>query len=107
MIGAVLAEVVRDHPGAVASYSRTMSDTWREAGRQWLGRGGWAPDVGDVVPTLGAHSGALAVIAAVTAPGDRVVFETLTYCQLARSVRLMGRRIAACRSTSGAWCPRI
>ena len=35
----------------------------------------------------------MAAIAAVTQPGDRVAFETLTYSQLARSTRLVGRRI--------------
>jgi DNA-binding transcriptional MocR family regulator len=95
VIGAMLAEVIRDHPLDVASYSRSTPPEWREAGRLWLARSGWAPDAGDVLPTLGAHTGALAVIAALTSPGDRVVFETLTYSRLARSVRLIGRRIAA------------
>ena len=45
-----------------------------------------------VVPTLGAHGAVLAVIAAVTAPGDRIVFEQLTYSSIARSASLIGRR---------------
>ena len=105
VIGAVLAEVVRDHPDDVASYSRSTPEAWREAGRLWLARGGWAPDPVDVLATLGAHSGALSAIAAVTAPGDRVVFEALTYSRLARSVRLMGRRIAAVETDAEGMVP--
>lgn len=105
MIGAVLAEVVRDHPLDVASYSRTTPGPWREAGRRWLARGAWSPEAEDVVPTLGAHSAALAAIAAVTAPGDRVVFEALTYSRLARSVRLIGRRIAAAETDADGLVP--
>lgn len=95
VIAEILAAVVRDHPLSIASYSRTSPEAWAEAGRRWLSRNGWEPDPGDVLATLGAHAGALAAIVAATQPGDRVVFETLTYSQLARSVRLAGRRIVA------------
>lgn len=105
VIGATVAEVVRDSPLAVASYSRTTPDGWLEAGRRWLARNGWAPEPGDVLATLGAHSGALAAIAAVTAPGDRVVFEALTYSRLARSARLIGRRIVAVETDAEGMVP--
>jgi DNA-binding transcriptional MocR family regulator len=45
-----------------------------------------------LVPTLGAHSAILAVIGAVTGPGDKIVFEHLTYSSIARSANLIGRR---------------
>lgn len=95
LIGEVLADIVRDNPLAVASYSRTYPAAWGEAGARWLARNGWAPAPGDVLSTLGAHSAALSAIAAVTQPGDRIVFETLSYSQVARGARLIGRRIAA------------
>ena len=44
------------------------------------------------MPTLGVHAGAMATMAALTAPGDQIVFEHLTYSQIARSVALIGRR---------------
>jgi DNA-binding transcriptional MocR family regulator len=95
VIGEVLASIVQDHPLAIASYSRTHPDAWLRAGQRWLSRNGWAPQAEDVVPTLGAHPATLAAVAAVTAPGDRIVFETLTYSHIARSVRRIGRRIVA------------
>ncbi|MFT3975020.1 MAG: PLP-dependent aminotransferase family protein [Amaricoccus sp.] len=94
VIGEVLAGIARDHPLEVASYSRTFPASWAEAGRRWLGRSGWMPAADSVLSTLGAHSGALTAMAAVTAPGDRIVFEQLSYSQVARGARLIGRRIA-------------
>ena len=95
VIGEVLAGVVRDHPQSIASYSRTTHLSWCEAGQIWLSRNGWRPERGDVIATFGAHAGALSAIAAVTSPGDRIAFEALSYSQLARGVRLIGRRIVA------------
>ena len=47
--------------------------------RSWLQPGDWTPDADSIVPTLGAHAAVLAVIAAMTAPGDKIAFEELTY----------------------------
>ncbi len=38
------------------------------------------------------------MISAVTSPGDRIAFETLTYSQISRSAGLIGRRIALVES---------
>lgn len=105
IIGEVLAGIVRDHPISVASYSRVSPEAWAEAGRRWLARAGWAPEPQDVVATLGAHSAAMAAIAAVTQPGDRIVFETLTYSRLARSTRLIGRRIVGVETDAEGMSP--
>ncbi|MEF2074289.1 PLP-dependent aminotransferase family protein [Consotaella sp. CSK11QG-6] len=93
LVGEVFASVARDHPLSIASYSRTHPADWLEAGVRWLARNGWAPSPEEIVPTLGAHAAALSVVAAMTAPGDGIVFEALTYSQLCRSVRLTGRSI--------------
>ncbi|MEM1129747.1 MAG: PLP-dependent aminotransferase family protein [Pseudomonadota bacterium] len=93
VLGPILATVMRDHPLSVANYSRMLPEAWLKAGQTWLARNDWTPPQTDVVPTLGVHSGVLAVVAALTAPGDRIVFEALTYSQMARSVRRIGRRI--------------
>ncbi len=58
-----------------------------------------------IVPTLGAHSAILAVIAAITVPGDKVAFEDLTYCSAARSVNLMGRRSIILHTENGSRTP--
>lgn len=86
------AEICRDRPDAVATYIRTVPPHWLEAGTRWLGRGGWRPLAGNIVPTQGAHAAIMAVVAATTAPGDRIVFEDLTYASIARGAALMGRR---------------
>ncbi|BDA84314.1 transcriptional regulator [Aureimonas sp. SA4125] len=105
IIGEIFASVASDHPLNIASYSRTHQQSWLDAGALWLQRNGWQPDPADIVPTHGAHAAALAVIAAVTAPGDRVAFETLTYSQLSRSTRLIGRRIAPVETDDGGMVP--
>ena len=92
VVAALSAEVCRDHPEAVATYIRTVPDSWRAAGVRWLSRSDWAPPPADVVPTQGAHAAIMSAIAAVTAPGDRIVFEPLTYASIARSCALIGRR---------------
>jgi DNA-binding transcriptional MocR family regulator len=78
---------------------------WFEAGRLWLARNDWSPEVENVVPTLGAHAAAIAVIAAVSAPGDKIVFENLTYTQVSRSVRLLGRRTLTVESDENGVIP--
>ncbi|TJW81448.1 MAG: PLP-dependent aminotransferase family protein, partial [Mesorhizobium sp.] len=47
-----------------------------------------------IVPTLGTHAAVMAAIAALTTPGDYIVFEHLTYSQISRSAGLIGRRTA-------------
>ena len=84
--------IVREHPQDIVDYVRAPAPSWLEAGSRWLTIGDWRPAEDSVVPTLGAHGAVLAVIAAVTAPGDRIVFEQLTYSSIARSASLIGRR---------------
>jgi DNA-binding transcriptional MocR family regulator len=91
-IGRILSEIVWDNPGKIVDYTRVWPSEWREAGARWLAADGWMPDAQCVVPTLGVHASAMAVIAAMTAPGDKIVFEQLTYSSIARSANLAGRR---------------
>jgi DNA-binding transcriptional MocR family regulator len=91
-IGTILADIHRDHFDEVASYTRQFPDRWFEAGAQWLSRNKTRPAPDCIVPTLGVHAGVMAVISAVTAPGDSIAFERVTYSQLARSAGLIGRR---------------
>jgi DNA-binding transcriptional MocR family regulator len=91
-IGEATAAIMRDSPRDITGYTRKVPTTWIEAGRRWLGTDGWTPDTDAIVPTLGAHPAIMAVIAALTAPGDRIVFEELTYSSIARSANLIGRR---------------
>ncbi|UXN59891.1 PLP-dependent aminotransferase family protein [Phyllobacterium zundukense] len=101
----LLAEITRQFPREMSSYSRTLPGSWQEAGSKWLSGAGWAPEPASIVPTLGAHSAILAVIAAITVPGDRVAFEDLTYCSAARSVNLMGRRSIILHTENGSATP--
>jgi len=86
------ADITRDAAYDIASYTRTVPDSWREAGRIWLSRSGWEPPEGSIVPTTGAQAAIMAIIAATTAPGDQVAFEELTYSSIARGAALSGRR---------------
>ncbi|MGO7424663.1 aminotransferase class I/II-fold pyridoxal phosphate-dependent enzyme, partial [Rhizobium ruizarguesonis] len=92
VIAGILAEIGEQHFSEISSYSRNFPSNWFEAGRLWLARSGWMPEAENIVPTLGAHAAAISVIAAVSAPGDKIVFEHLTYTQVSRSARLLGRR---------------
>lgn len=94
-IEALTSALAHEHSAENLNYVRAPSPAWLEAGAQWLGFGDWRPDEDCIVPTLGAHAGILAVIAAMTAPGDRIVFESLTYSSVARSAALIGRRPVA------------
>lgn len=87
-----LADIGRENPTEIASYTRTFPDHWFDAGSTWLARGDWRPEPQSIAPTLGAHAGVMAVITAVTSPGDRIVFEHVTYSQVSRSAGLTGRR---------------
>lgn len=92
IIGQLFADISRDHPAEISSYSRSFPTNWFHAGQVWLARNGWQPAIETVVPTLGAHAAAIAIISAVTSPGDKIVFENLTYTQVSRATRLLGRR---------------
>ena len=91
-IGRLVSEIVRDNPDKVVDYTRSWPPEWREAGARWLSADGWKPEPHCVVPTIGVHASAMAVIAAMTTPGDKIVFEQLTYSSIARSANLAGRR---------------
>ncbi|AYG59291.1 PLP-dependent aminotransferase family protein [Rhizobium jaguaris] len=92
IIGQLFADISREHRTEISSYSRSFPANWFRAGQVWLARNGWQPAIETVVPTLGAHAAAIAVISAVTSPGDKIVFENLTYTQISRATRLLGRR---------------
>lgn len=91
-------KIVRDNPHKVVDYTREWPAYWREAGSRWLAADGWAPEPHNVVPTVGVHAAAMAVIAATTAPGDKIAFEQLTYSSISRSANLMGRRSVIIRT---------
>lgn len=93
LLGPIMAEIALEHPGEVASYTRSVSEDWLEAGRRWLSCGDWRPDASQILPQLGVHAGVNAVVAAVSGAGDRIVCEHLTYSQVSRSANLMGRQI--------------
>jgi DNA-binding transcriptional MocR family regulator len=85
-------EIAREHPARIIDYTRNWPSHWREAGSRWLTVSGWTPQPECVVPTTGVHASVMAVIAAMTAPGDKIAFEMLTYSSIARSANLFGRR---------------
>lgn len=95
IIGELGHQIVRQHPDAIVNYVRTPAPDWLEAGSRWLATGAWRPSPETIVPTMGGHAAILAVIAAVTAPGDRIAFDQLTYSSIARSANLVGRRIVS------------
>lgn len=105
VLSEVLGEISHEHHADIASYARNFPDHWFEAGCQWLARGGFRPKPENIVPTLGAHAAVVAVIAAVTAPGDRIAFETLTYSQVSRSAGLIGRRTTLVESDAFGMIP--
>ncbi|TPL51571.1 PLP-dependent aminotransferase family protein [Mesorhizobium sp. B2-4-6] len=94
VIADVLARTAQEHPHDISSYTRDFPERWYEAGSRWLARNAFRPSPDSIVPTLGTHAAVMAAIAALTMPGDYVVFEHLTYSQIARSAGLIGRRIA-------------
>lgn len=95
IIERLTGEIAREHPHESLDYVRAPAPRWLEAGRRWLACAGWRPDEENIVPALGGHAAILAVIAAATTPGDRVVFEHLTFSSVARSASLIGRRPVA------------
>lgn len=105
IIAELLAEAARENPHGLSSYSRVFPDHWFTAGSQWLTRNGFRPAADTIMPTLGVHAGAIAVISALTAPGDQIVFEHLTYSQVARGSLLIGRRPTLVQSDAGGMDP--
>ncbi|CDX17484.1 GntR family transcription regulator [Mesorhizobium plurifarium] len=94
VIADILARTAQEHPHDISSYTRDFPERWYEAGSRWLSRNSFRPSLDSIVPTLGTHAAVMAAIAALTMPGDYVVFEHLTYSQIARSAGLIGRRTA-------------
>ncbi|MBD8689125.1 MULTISPECIES: aminotransferase-like domain-containing protein [unclassified Rhizobium] len=89
-----IAEIARDCSFEITDYARAFPQEWAQAGVRWLSQGDWSPALDSIVPTLGAHAAIMSVITAMTSPGDRIVFETATYSQIARAAILAGRRAA-------------
>ncbi|MFD1696683.1 PLP-dependent aminotransferase family protein [Roseibium aestuarii] len=94
----ILPQIALDAPYEIASYTRILPDSWREAGVRWLSRGGWTPTPDVMIPTFGAQAAIMAVINSMTAPGDRIVFEELTYSSVARAARFSGRQVVQVRA---------
>lgn len=94
----ILAAICSEHPNEIASYTRNFPQHWLEAGRQWLKRGDWQPTIESIVPTLGAHAAVIAAVSVITSPGDRIVFEHVTYSQVSRGTTLIGRQTALVES---------
>ncbi|SHM13288.1 aminotransferase-like domain-containing protein [Roseibium suaedae] len=92
IVGELISEITRDAPYEIASYTRSVPESWREAGQLWLARAGWVPDINSIVPTNGAQAAIMAILAATTVPGDRIAFEELTYSSIARGAALSGRQ---------------
>jgi len=101
----IMIDIGREFPDRVSNYSRVFPDSWFDAGSRWLSRNGFQPGPDAIVPTLGVHAAAMAAISALTAPGDQIVFEHLTYAQIARSAALIGRRAALVQSDDGGMDP--
>ena len=94
----LMAEIGTECSSEIASYTRSFPDHWYEAGARWLSYGNWRPSPEVIVPTLGAHAGIMAILTAITNPGDRIIFEHMTYSQVSRAVGLVGRRTALVES---------
>ncbi|TFF27604.1 PLP-dependent aminotransferase family protein [Jiella endophytica] len=90
-VAAVFAAVLKDSSQKALDYVRGVPTTWLDAGAAWLATGGWAPEPGNVVPTLGVNAAIQGIIASATHPGDRIVFEELSYAAVARAATMIGR----------------
>lgn len=100
-----LRSIAQECPSELVDYIRAIPPSWEEAGSVWLSGENWRPDPGDVVPTLGVHAAAMAIIAAVTAPGDRIAMEELSYASIARAATVIGRRVATVAADSDGFDP--
>jgi DNA-binding transcriptional MocR family regulator len=94
LVADVLLRTAQDHPYEISSYTRDFPDRWLQAGSRWLSRNSFRPTPDAIVPTLGTQAAVMSAIAALTTPGDYIVFEHLTYSQISRSAGLIGRRTA-------------
>lgn len=90
-INHTIESVVDECSPKVLDYVRRVPPSWGEAGAEWLATGGWKPEPDNVVATSGADAALQAVIGAMTHPGDRIVFENLTYSAVARAATMIGR----------------
>ncbi|MBG0509039.1 PLP-dependent aminotransferase family protein [Agrobacterium sp. MOPV5] len=93
LIARHIEAVTREHPHDITNYARSFPDNWCMAGVRWLSQDGWSPKPENIVSTLGAHAAVMSVMSAMTAPGDRIVFEPVTYSHISRSAALAGRRV--------------
>ncbi|MFJ1308430.1 PLP-dependent aminotransferase family protein [Agrobacterium sp. P15N1-A] len=93
LIARHIEAVTREHPHDITNYARSFPDNWCMAGVRWLSQNGWSPKPENIVSTLGAHAAVMSVMSAMTAPGDRIVFEPVTYSHISRSAALAGRRV--------------
>lgn len=92
VITELLSAICREQPNEVASYTRNFPAHWLEAGQRWLRQSDWMPAADSIVPTLGAHAAVIAAASVITSPGDRIVFEHVTYSQISRGTALLGRQ---------------
>jgi len=93
LIARHIEAVTREHAYDITNYARSFPDSWCVAGVRWLSQNGWSPKPENIVSTLGAHAAVMSVVTAMTAPGDRIVFEPVTYSHISRSAALAGRRV--------------
>jgi DNA-binding transcriptional MocR family regulator len=93
LIARHIEAVTREHPQDITNYARSFPDNWCMAGVRWLSQNGWSPKPENIVSTLGAHAAVMSVMSAMTAPGDSIVFEPVTYSHISRSAALAGRRV--------------
>lgn len=93
LIARHIEAVTREHAYDITNYARSFPDSWCMAGARWLSQNGWSPKPENIVSTLGAHAAVMSVVTAMTAPGDRIVFEPVTYSHISRSAALAGRRV--------------
>lgn len=104
-IGKLMMEIATTQSGEMASYTRVLSPDWQAAGQRWLSTPTWSPEPSTIVPHLGVHAAITAIIAAVSAPGDRIVSEHLTYAQITRSAVLTGRQVVLVASDADGIIP--
>ena len=64
VVAGVFAEVLQDSSAKALDYVRGVPASWLEAGAAWLATGGWKPEMGNVVPTLGVNAAIQGIIAA-------------------------------------------